>query len=175
MNKVTLASVLFLISTASAVVAGEPPSACAVLSESDAVALVGGPLGEVFKDEIAPTRANGQDHSTSCGYFPRGYNINTADGPPERGLLLTLHAMRNKEDARRFFDNTTDAGADKKGALKGVGDAAALKESKIEGDKVVNFSFLKNSISANLTTWKKGGDVPAIATGAAKKIVAKLP
>ena len=55
--------------------AADAPTACAVLSKREAVALTGGSLGEVLEQETKPTDVNGQDHATVCGYFPKGYSF----------------------------------------------------------------------------------------------------
>lgn len=110
MRSIVLASVLGLsMAVTPTPTGGQTPVACAVLSEKEALALVGGPLGEISKGEQKPTMENGHDHNTWCGFFPKGYDLRKADRPPERGLMLQLHAMRNPADAKGFYENTVEA------------------------------------------------------------------
>jgi hypothetical protein len=76
--------------------------ACSLMDEKEAVALVGGPLGEVFKNEQKPTVENGRDHNSVCGFFPKGYKIQTADRSPEQGVQLQLHVMQTDAAAKAF-------------------------------------------------------------------------
>jgi hypothetical protein len=50
---------------------------------------MGAPLESNFRNESQPDSVNGHDHTTVCGWFPKGYNLSTADKPPERGVQLT--------------------------------------------------------------------------------------
>ncbi len=168
------------------------PVACAVLSEKEALDLVGGPLGEAFKEEELPTSENGYDHITVCGYFPKGYKIQEADNPPERGLQLQLHAMKDNAAAKSFYEHTLSMHQDMTKAegspfygdkitpLSGTGEAAFLLESKIDSESgsstaVATVTFLKGSVMGQVTAWKKGGSATPIAKNAATKLHAKLP
>jgi len=156
------------------------------------VALVGGPLGEVLKNEQKPTAENGHDHTTTCGFFPKGYDLRKAGRPPERGLMLQLHAMRNNADAKGFYENTVgmvkemakESGSPTAGAkvttVKGMGEAATIELDKIEPEpkavyQVVKLYFLKGRVMGHVTAWKKAAPADEIARAAAKQIIAKLP
>jgi hypothetical protein len=91
------------LSVASGGAGAQTPIACALLSEKEALALVGGPLGEIEKGESKPTPRNDHTHGSWCNFYPKGYA--KASGPLERGLTLQLQAMRNNADAK----NTTRA------------------------------------------------------------------
>ena len=69
-------------------------AACGALTSQDAAALMGAPLEANFTNETAPDSLNGHDHTTVCGWFPKGYDLKKADAPPERGVQLTLHTFR---------------------------------------------------------------------------------
>lgn len=194
MNYSVLTVVLLglVICLASAIAGIKSPIACSMLSEKDALELVGGPLGEVFKNEEAPSKENGYDHNSVCGFFPKGYNIQKADRPPERGLQLQLHAMRNAVDAKNFYDNSLSTaqvmskmpGNPYTGAaitpLKGMGQAAFLRVCKIEPEpgssyQIAILIFLKGNVTGQLTAWKKAAAVEEIAKSAAKKVISRLP
>jgi hypothetical protein len=168
------------------------PIACDVLSEKDAVAMVGGPLGEVFKTEELPTMENGHDHNSVCGFFPKGYKIEEADRPPERGLQTTLHAMRTNAEAKTFYEHTLSMHqdmtrqpgspfeGDKITPLTGMGNAAFLLESKSEPEpgssyEIATITFVKGDVMGQVTVWKKAAPVVEIAKSAVKKVLAKLP
>jgi hypothetical protein len=173
--------------------AGEKdPMACGVLTEKDALALVGGPLGEVFQTEEKPEAFNGYDHISVCGFFPKGYNIQEASLPPERGVQLQLHVMRDKTDAKGFYDNTFESaqsminmpGSPLSGAkitpLAGMSDAAFLQSDKSEPEPksiyhITTVTFLKGNIMGQLQVWKKAKPVDDIAKTAAKTTISRLP
>lgn len=168
--------------------AAKAATACAVLSAPEAVALVGGPLGEVFRSEDKPTMQNGYDHDTVCGYFPKGYNIQKADRPPERGLQVQLHTMRNNHDAKTFYERMADMTMQPGGPfpdakvtpLQGVGEAAFLRELNIEPEPgavyhVASVSFLKGKVMGQVMVWKKAAPVDQIAHKAVQQVLAKLP
>ena len=169
-----------------------PPVACALLGEEEAVALVGGTLGEVFKNEELPTMENGHDHNSVCGFFPKGYNIQKADHPPERGLQLQLHAMQTSANAKTFYEQTLAShqemtrmpgspfAGNKITTLKGMGEEAFLLEKKIEPEprssyEIATIYFVKGTVMGQLTAWKKASPASEIAKSAAKKVLLKLP
>ena len=63
--------------------AGPGDAACNALTEQDAAALMGAPLESNFRNESKPDAMNGHDHTTVCGWFPKGYDLKKADAPPE--------------------------------------------------------------------------------------------
>jgi hypothetical protein len=190
---VLLVSLFGAFAWASAVLADSKSLvACALMDEKEAVALVGGPLGEVFKNEEMPTVENGRDHNSVCGFFPKGYKIQEADRPPERGLQLQLHVMPDNAAAKAFYERLLASNQDmtrmpgsplagsKITTLKGIGKAAFLLESKIEAEPgsscaVATIGFLKGSVMGQVQVWKKAGPAGKIAKNAATKVVAKLP
>jgi hypothetical protein len=178
---------------ASTVLAGaKSPVACALMDEKEALALVGGPLGEVFKEEEMPTMENGRDHNSVCGFFPKGYKIQEADSPPERGLQLQLHVMQTEAAAKTFYERVLESNQDmtrmsgspiasaKITTLNGIGKAAFLADDKIELEPgsscaVATVGFLKGNVMGQVQVWKKSGPAGEIAKSAAKKVVTKLP
>ena len=167
------------------------PIASAMLTEKDAVALVGGPLGEVFRNEEAPEMSNGYDHSSTCGFFPKGYKIQEADRPPERGLMVQLHAMRNNAEAKSFYEHALEGkkemsqrkdsplAGDVIVPLKGMGDDAFLQSSKVEPEpkalyQIATITFLKGSVMGQVMVWKKAASADEIAKTATKKVISKL-
>jgi hypothetical protein len=166
--------------------------ACDVINEKEAVALVGGALGEIFKAEVLPTAENGYDHSTVCGFFPKGYDIQKADRPPERGIQLHLHVFKTKTTAKTFYEQSaemdkemsTQEGSPTKGAkiipVAGIGQAAYLTESKNEPEpgssySVTNSAFLKGNAVGFVMGWKKGASPTSQVKDALKKVSSKLP
>ena len=169
--------------------AGETPAACAVLSQAEAAKLAGAPLGEIAKGEVKASDQNGNDHQTSCGYFPKGYHIDKADGPPDSGLLVELHAFRSADDAKRFYEGVLgmhmemakargNAGAG--GAVttvSGIGEGAYLLPTVLPNPaaKIVTLTTRKGSIVASVQVWKNAAPVDPIARAAGARVVAKLP
>lgn len=168
------------------------PTACALINEKDAVELLGGPLGEVYKEDIAPAQQNDFEHTTVCGFFPKGYKIQEADRPPERGIMLQLHAFQTGDKARKFYDiqvslfqkmietpNGPSAGA-KISPLAGFGDSAFLQSEKVEIDpktayQIAILVFVKGSVMGQVQVWKAQAPVNSIAQSAARKVISKLP
>jgi hypothetical protein len=165
--------------------AADVPIVCATLTEADAVKLLGGPLGAVSRSEGRPTAESGNDYQTSCGYFPKGYNLRKADAPPERGILVTFHAMRDNADAKRYYEGILDLHKDMAKApggprvtpVSGMGDAAYLKPIIIPNStsKIVTLTFLKGNLTVDVQVWKNAAPVDDIARAAAKQVLAKLP
>jgi hypothetical protein len=165
--------------------AAEPPGACAVLSEKQAVAITGGALRAVFREEIAATGENGHDHTTKCGYFPKGYDMAKADGPPERGIMITLHGMPDQDAAKRFYDQLFRMAGrsieSMPGAsiapVGGVGEAGYLQLMTLDSAppvQLANMGFFKGSVMAFMQVWLKRPPGDA-AQGAARQIVSRLP
>jgi hypothetical protein len=184
-----LIALTVLAATFAAGTPGAPPAAGALLAEKEATALVGAPLGAVFANEVAPTTENGRDHTTVRGYFPKGYDLETAEGPPERGILLSLHAMPTPEAARRFHDamrSMTEERLAAPDAPKGVtladadslGDVAHVRVAPAPGPpdagiRVAEVTFVSGRVMGQLTVWSKR-DAAAIARRAAREVCAKL-
>jgi len=165
------------------------PVACNVMTEKDAVAHVGAPLGSVNREEIKPTSQNPHKHDSTCGYFPKGYDIRKADRPPERGVELQIYARRDKEEAKDFYDAGLSmaegrAKSAKGGAklvpLAGTGEAAYLETRKLEPQPGVVYEIaliriLKGRVMAQITAWNKGAPADGIAKAAAKQVASTLP
>jgi hypothetical protein len=171
--------------------AGEP-AACDLVSEKEAQALVGGPLGEVFRTEQKASVENGHDHLTVCGYFPAGYDIQKADEPPEQGLEIQLHNLRSNADAVSFYENAHAAYQEMSRApdnpleggtispLEGMGEGAFLLESKLDAAQgapyeIANVYVVKGRMMVQITAWKRAAPAGEIATEAAQKVLARLP
>jgi hypothetical protein len=158
---------------------------CAVLTEAAAVKLLGGPLGEVSRSETRPTAENGNEHQTGCGYFPKGYDLEKAEGPPERGILITIHQMPAAAGAKRYYDGVLGMlkqageapGGSKITPVTGIGEAAYLKPVVLPGStsKIVTLTFLKADKMVDVQVWKNAVPVVEIARAAALQVLAKLP
>ena len=174
----------------------QSPIACSLISEKEALPLVGGPLGEISKGEQKPTPENANDHRTWCGFFPKGSNVEAyfsrkTKYPPERGLRLNLNAKRNSADAKSLYEDTvsmiTEAAKapgnpsrPKVSSLGGMGAVATLEVETIEPEPKVVYHvatvyFFKGSVSGAVVVWKKAAPADEIARAAAKQIIAKLP
>ena len=162
--------------------AGETPAACAVLSQAEAARLAGAPLGEIAKGEVKASDQNGNDHQTSCGYFPKGYHIDKAEGPPDAGMLVELHTFGSADDGKRFYEGVLgmhkQMGAP--GALKmvsGIGEGAYLMPTVLPGSssKIITLTSLKGSVVASVQVWKNAAPVDSIARAAAMQVLARLP
>jgi len=153
-----------------------PAAACGALTSQDAAALMGAPLEANFTNDTAPDSLNGHDHTTVCGWFPKGYDLKKAEAPPERGVQLTLHTFRTPAEAKMFHDMT------KKGppgssprAVPDLGQDALMEEKNFSGTRVATIHFLKGVHAAQIQTWRKE-KAAAIdsATAAARQVVGKL-
>ena len=163
--------------------AAQARTACELLSAADAAALLGSPLPEPFRSEERPQMQNGHDHKTACGWFPKGVKLATADSPPERGILLTLHRLRTPGEAATFHEHSTgmmrDA-AQSNPALgtaapaPGIGEGAELRQRQADGVNIATLRFLKGTVAGQVQVWRKGGAAGEVATAAAKRVVAKL-
>lgn len=164
--------------------AADAPNACAALSEADAVKLLGGPLGEIYKSETKPTTENGNARRTACGYFPKGYDFDKTEAPPARGILVTFDAMRSDADAKRFYEGALRmhqnlpqaAGNAKVTPVSGMGEGAYLRSSTVATAPIrVNLTFLKGSVLVDVAVWKNAASVDDIARAAAKQVLVRLP
>ena len=165
------------------------PVACNVMTEKDAAAHAGAPLGSVNRDEIKPTAQNGQVHHTTCGFFPKGYEIRKADRPPELGVELQLYARRNREDAKSSHDSyrsmaeeraKATRGAEKVVPVPGIGEETYMLTRTLEPKpgavyEIAYVRVLKGRVAAQVTAWKKGAPADEIAKSAAKQVAARLP
>ena len=155
--------------------AAAPASACGVLTSEDAAALMGTPLESNFRNETPPDSLNGHDHTTVCGWFPKGYDIKKADAPPERGVQLTLHTFRTPAEAKMFHDMTKKGpSGGKPKAVPGVGQDAVMEVKNFSSARVATIHFLKGVHAAQIQTWRKDRTAADSATEAAKKVVGKL-
>jgi len=184
------AALAFIVMTAPAYPQGGGKTllACDMLSEKEAIALSGGPLVEVSRDEIKPTAENGHDHNTVCGYFPKGYNLRKADRPPERGVQVQLHALRSRDDAKQFYEAGRGVAQERakmpKGtsivSLPGTGEAAFLQTRRIEPEpgavyEIAIVQMLKGSVMSQVTVWRKGAPADEAAKSAARQVASRLP
>ncbi len=152
-----------------------PASACGALTAPDAAALMGAPLESNFRNETPPDAQNGHDHTTVCGWFPKGFDLKKAEAPPERGVQLTLHTFRTPAEAKKFHDMTKGGPpAGKPKAVAGIGQDAVIDEKTFSGVRVATIRFLKGVHAAQIQTWHK--DKPAVdsASAAARQVVGKL-
>ena len=150
-------------------------AACNALPQQDAAALMGVPLESNFRNETAADAVNGHDRTTVCGWFPKGYNLKTADKPPENGISLTLHTFRTSGEAKQFHDMTKRGPASEKPKpVSGVGDDAVIDEKTFSGTRVATIRFVKGTHAAQIQTWRKDKTAAESATAAAKQVVAKL-
>jgi hypothetical protein len=164
-----------------------PIDACAVLSDADAARLAGAALGEVARHEVKPDDGNGNDQQTACGHFPKGYHIESAEGPPDSGVLVELHAFRSGGEARRFYEGVLGMHTDMQKAsgsagprltmVGGIGDGAYLLPTVLPSSpsKITTLTFLKGSVVASVQVWKKATASDPIARAAAMQVLAKLP
>ena len=161
----------------------QPRSACAVLTAQEAASLMGASLPEAFKGETPPDAQNGHDHTTVCGWFPKGYKLATADGPPERGIQLSLHTFRTPAEAKTFHTNIAEMVQEaaksspipgKFSRAAGVGEAAQLEQKQLAGVHLTTLRFLKGKVAAQLQVWRKDGPSGDTATAAGKKLAGML-
>jgi hypothetical protein len=190
MNRFVMATVFTATLAASAGLraADAGPMACAVLSDAEAARLVGGPLGETDKLGAPASAQNGNDRKSACGRFPKGYHIETADGPPERGVLVELHTLPTAAAARRFYEGVLDMHMDNARspqaradaavvATRDIGEAAYLKPTTLADPavRIVTLTFLKGSTVASVQVWKTAAPVDAVARAAAVQVAGRLP
>ncbi|MCE9658540.1 MAG: hypothetical protein K8R60_08265 [Burkholderiales bacterium] len=163
--------------------AAQARTACQLLSAADAASLMGAPLPEPFKSEMRPEKENGHDHKTACGWFPKGVKLATADAPPERGILLTLHRLRTPHEAATFHEHSTGMMRDaaqsnpalgKSAPAPGIGEEAELTQKELGGVRIATLRFLKGTVAGQVQVWRKDGPAGDVATAAAKRVVAKL-
>ena len=158
-------------------------SACDTLSAADAERLLGAPLPETERHAVAPADDNGNDRQSSCGRFPKGYRLEGAEAPPERGVLVELHTLPSADAARRFHDGilhmqTQMAAPGGAGIVKlaAPGEGAYLNPVVLPGSsaKITTLTFRKGSTVASVQVWTHGGDVDALARSAAAQVATKL-
>jgi len=182
-HNIIAALVLVSVMAAPTTVMAQAASACSLLTAQDAATLMGMPLPENVKHESLPDAQNGHDHTTVCGWFPKGYKLATADAPPERGVQLTLHTLRTPAEAQAFHKNTTEMvqeaaksnpSVGKFSPAAGVGQRAVLGQKQIAGVHIATLSFLKGKVAAQVQVWRKDTPAGESATAASKRIADKL-
>lgn len=188
----------FSVWAASGLAFAQSPVACSLISEKEALTLVGGPLGEIAKSEMKPTAQNDHTHYTECGFFPKGFDQRKATRPPERGLELSLTTTRNNAAAQAFYESLISSakemakeapGAEAPGfagwkvkvsPLSDMGVTATLEVKTSEPEPkvvyhVASVHFLKGGVMGTLIVWQTAGPADQIARAAAKRIIANLP
>jgi len=169
------------------------PAPCSLISEKEALTLVGGPLGEIAKAEMKPTAQNDHTHITECGFFPKGFDQRKATRPPERGLELSLMATRNNAAAKAHYESLISSAKEmakeaqgfagwkvKVSPLSDMGVTATLEVKTSEPEPkvvyhVASAHFLKGGVTGTLIVWQTAGPADQIARAAAKLVIAKLP
>ncbi|MEO8922532.1 MAG: hypothetical protein ABI330_06845 [Caldimonas sp.] len=175
----------FTLLAVPAIATAAPANACALLSEAEAGKLAGAPLAETAKHDVKPAAENGNDSESSCGHFPKGYHIDTADGPPNSGVLVELHVFPAADDAKRFYDGVLRMHTQMQGGpgggsvvmpVKGLGEGAYLLPTVLPNStsKISTMTFLKGSVVASIQVWTKTGSADAIARGAAAQVLPRL-
>jgi hypothetical protein len=169
LERMALAAALALTAVAPALAT----PACKALPAEAAAALLGAALPENVRRETPPTRDNGHDATSVCGWFPKGYRLATADAPPERGVLLSVHRFRSAAEARRFyeFNAETAPGAQ---PLAGLGEEAAAAERQLGGVNLATVIVLAGPRFVQVQVWRKGGAAAEAASSAARQAVARL-
>lgn len=184
MSRNTLSKLIGLAAlTVPLAVMAQSPSACSLLTAQDAERLMGAPLSENFKRESKPTSENGHDHTTVCGWFPKGYNLATASAPPERGVQLSVHAFRTPAEAKAFHGHAAEMAEQmakgsplggKVASVAGVGEAAVVDQKQLGGVHIATMSFLKGKVAAQVQVWRKDAPAQDSATAVSKQVVSKL-
>lgn len=170
---------------APALAAAAPTRSCATLSEAEAGQLAGAPLAETATHEVKPADDNGHDSQSSCGHFPKGYHIETAEGPPDSGVLVELHAFPDADDAKRFYSGVLRMHTQMQGGpgggntvvpVKGIGEGAYLLPVVLPNStsKITTLTFLKGSVVASVQVWTRTGSPDAIARAAAVQVLPRL-
>jgi hypothetical protein len=154
-------------------------TACDFVTQKEAEQLVGAPLAKAVEG-----KGSSDSNETSCGFFPNGFRLETAEGPPESALKLSVHAMKTADSAKRFYEASysmsneaksqpgSPLANDKITKLKGLGDAAFIVDRASHHTAFV--FILKGSALAQVQIWKTAGSPAQIATSAAKQIATKL-
>ncbi|MGE0387508.1 MAG: hypothetical protein AB7Q97_22490 [Gammaproteobacteria bacterium] len=157
--------------------------ACTALTAQDAATLLGVALPGNMKSDSPAMPENGHDHTTVCGWFPAGYDLATADGPPSRGILLTVHEMRTANDAKAFHERMAEmtremaqSGGAEAAVTEpaGVGTAAVMDVKKLEGAQVATVQFLDGTRAMQIQVWHAQAAPGEIAVAAAKQVAARL-
>lgn len=171
--------------------ASAPPLADSLLSQAEAVAWLGGPLEDTFQQEEEASAENGHDHMTVRGWYPKGWNPQTADAPPDRAIQAVVHAFADTAGAERFYgfihtrDERSVQAAEGPFAgflvrtLEGVADAAHVKHGDLPGKgggkvSLATLSFLRGRTFVQMQVWMADGSAVERATRAAKEMSAKL-
>ncbi|MBL8449275.1 MAG: hypothetical protein JNM32_05050 [Dechloromonas sp.] len=179
-----LATPLLLTASLLASADAAAANACSLMTSQDAAALAGANLPENFKAETAPTAQNGRDHTTVCGWFPKGYDLRSAEAPPEAGVQLTVHTLGSAADAKSFHTNAAEMTREmaKSGPLAakistpaGIGESAILDTKTLGGNaQVATLKFLKGANALQIQAWTKGPGAGDIAIKAAKQVAGRL-
>jgi hypothetical protein len=157
------------------------PVACATFTKADAVSWIGGPLGAVRKSENASPSPGGRPRLSTCMCFPNGFDLTTAQEPPERGLCVTLMAMPDNGTARERFDamtwTMTGAPVVDRTPVRGIGEEAVLERAKLQTSvsPVVWLKFRRGDVAGSVQVWAKARDPAAVARTVAAHIVSRLP
>lgn len=166
------------------------PTATTLLTEKDALAWAGAPLGGAFERDQPATPENGHDHTTVRAFVPKGYDFATAEAPPARGVLLTVHAFRADDDARSMFEHLRESAAqfvEPGGPFEGhafadvdsLGDQAFVRSGVLTGDgappHLAVLTLRRGAVVAQLQLWRPGEDADKFAMTAGRALVARLP
>lgn len=157
------------------------PVACATFTKADAMSWIGAPLGAVKKSDEASKSPDGRPRHSTCMCFPNGFDLATAQHPPERGLYVTLMAMPDIGAARERFGDMTSGvpgvPAVDKTPVRGIGEEAVLERVKLQpsGSEMVRLKFRHGDVAGSVQVWLKARDPAAVARTVATHIVSRLP
>ncbi len=167
------------------------PLADSLFTQADAVAWLGGPLEDTFRQEEEPSSENGRDHVTVRGWYPKGWNPQTAEAPPERAIQVVVHAFADTAGAERFYEfvHDRDEGSVKHTdgpfagfaftSLDGLGDVAHVKHGSLPGAggakiSLGTLSFRSGRAFVQMQVWMADGTALDRAQQAARVMAAKL-
>ncbi len=167
------------------------PVADSLLSQADAVAWLGGPLEDTFQQEGEPSSDNGHDHMTVRGWYPKGWNPQTAEAPPQRAIQAVVHAFADTSGAKRFYEfvRDRDEGAVGRGdgpfagfafaPIEALADECHAKHGALPGEdgakiSLATLSFRSGRTFVQMQVWMADGSALERATRAAREMDAKL-
>ena len=166
----------------------DEPTACAVVTGSDAEKFVGGPL-DVKEFAKLPTANGPGTYTSTCTYIAKGGDF-TDPFPAARLLDLTLHFLDTREAMAAIYENSvvqySEAIKSLEAPLKNAtitplgdfGDKAFVLEAltdKKTGYKSVLIVFYKGRIGGSIGAWKKPDSSLATTKAVLSHILSKLP
>jgi hypothetical protein len=184
----TVALSLIAIAMAARGAKSPEPTACSIVTVSDAQRLIGGPL-DVKEFAKIPTSTGPAVYDSICTYIAKGSSFENAVAAP-RLLDVTLHFVDSAEEMKKIYETSMEHYRQMAKApdapfrnatitaIEGFGDRAFVLEAVTDPKtryKSALMVFYKDKVGGSVGAWKKPDSSLETTKSVVRHILARLP